>query len=396
MEKLLQNIKVLDFTRVLAGPYATMILGDMGAEIIKVEPLEGDESRSWPPTLDQGESGYFCAINRNKKAITLNLKDPLAPKIVADLARNVDVVIENFTPGVAKKLHIDYETLSKENPGLVYCSLSGFGQNGPYRDKKAYDPIIQGMTGLMSITGEKGRSPVKVGIPITDLVAALNAVIAVQSALLYRQVTGQGQYVDVALYDSLVSLLTVMASEYFATDVVPGRYGMNHIHRVPAQAFETMDGSYVQVVATNESMYPKFCQVIGIPELIEDERFLTNNMRVENREIIVPILEERMRTKSSAEWLELFEAAGLPCGPILNIKEVLEDPHVKAREMCHEIEHPIAGVIKQLGFPYKFSLTPASIDSRPPLLGEHNYEILAKHLGYTTAEIDALKAGKVI
>lgn len=396
MEKLLKNIKILDFTRVLAGPYATMILGDMGAEIIKVEPIDGDECRSWPPTLAQGESGYFCAINRNKKAITLNLKDPQAQKIVAELARNVDVVIENFTPGVVTKLHIDYETLSKENPGLVYCSVSGFGQNGPYRDKKAYDPIIQGMTGLMSITGEKGRSPVKVGIPITDLVSALNAVIAVQAALLYRKETGKGQYVDVALYDTMISLLSVMAMEYFATDVVPGRYGMDHIHRVPARAFVTMDGSYVQVVATNDLMYPKFCHAIGMPELIDDERFNTNKKRVQNRKIIAPILEDRMLTKTCTEWLELFEGAGLPCGPILNIKEVFEDPHLKAREMCQEIEHPIAGVIKQLGFPYKFSLTPANINRRPPLLGEHNYEILSKYLGYTTAEIDALKAGKVI
>ena len=396
MEKLLKNIKILDFTRVLAGPFATMILGDMGAEVIKVEPLQGDESRTWPPTLSNNESGYFCAVNRNKKAITLNLKDPRAQNIVAKLAREVDVVIENFTPGVVEKLHINYETLRLENPGLVYCSISGYGQNGPYRDKKAYDPIIQGMTGIMSITGEKDRSPVKVGIPITDLVAALNAVIAVQSALLYRKETGKGQYIDVALYDSMVSLLSIMAMDYFATGITPGRYGMDHIHRVPARAFETRDNSYVQVTATSDVMYQKFCHAIGLPDLIDDERFCTNKKRLENRELIMPILEGKMRTKNRDEWLQIFEEASLPCGPILSIEDVLQAPHLKAREMCLEIEHPVAGTIKQLGFPYKFSLTPAQINLSPPLLGEHNEEILSQYLGYSHDEIETLKKEKVI
>jgi crotonobetainyl-CoA:carnitine CoA-transferase CaiB-like acyl-CoA transferase len=396
MDKPLQGIKVVDFTRVLAGPYATMILGDLGAEITKVEPLDGDECRSWPPTLNAGESGYFCALNRNKKAITLNLKDQRAQKIVSQLACDADVIVENFTPGVVKKLHIDFETLSKVNPRLVYCSVSGFGQYGPYRDKKAYDPIIQGMVGMMSITGEKGRAPVKVGIPLTDLLAALNSVVAIQSALLYRSTTGRGQYIDVALYDSAVSLLTVMAAEYFATGVAPGRYGMDHIHRVPARAFETKDGSYVQVAATNDYMYPRFCQVVGLPELIDDERFNTNKKRVANREQIMPILEAKLLTKTSAEWIKLFEEADLPCGPISNMAEVFDDPHVKSREMCIEIDHPIAGVIKQLGFPYKLSLTPAGVYTRPPLLGEHNDEILSGRLGYTQEEIEKLKAEKVI
>jgi crotonobetainyl-CoA:carnitine CoA-transferase CaiB-like acyl-CoA transferase len=396
VEKLLQNIRVLDFTRVLAGPFATMILGDMGAEIIKVEPPDGDEARSWPPTLARGESGYFCALNRNKRAITLNLKDRRAQEIAARLAREADVVVENFSPGVTAKLHVDYETLRKENPDLIYCSISGFGQYGPYRDKKAYDPIIQGMTGLMSITGEKGRPPAKVGIPITDLVSALNAVIAVQAALLYRNETGKGQLIDIGLYDSMISLLSVMATEYFATGVAPGRYGMDHIHRVPARAFETRDGVYVQVAATSDAMYPKFCKAVGLPELAEDERFNTNKKRVANRELIMPILEERMRSKDCEEWLRLFEEAGLPCGPILNMEEVFKDPHLAAREMCLEIEHPIAGTIKQLGFPYKFSLTPAHIDKRPPLLGEHNAEVLSQCLGFNPEEIETLKAEKVI
>lgn len=396
MEQPLKNVRILDFTRVLVGPFATQIMGDLGAEVIKVESPQGDETRTWPPTLDNGESGYFCGLNRNKKAITLNLKDPRGRAIATQLARTADVVVENFTPGVVKRLGIDYDTLSRENSGLIYCSISGYGQNGPYRDKKAYDPIIQGMTGLMSITGEKDRPPVKVGIPITDLVAALYSVIAVQSALLYRKETGAGQYVDVALYDAMISLLTTMAAEYFATGAAPGRYGLDHAHRVPARAFEAGDGIYVQVAATSDKMYAKFCEVLGIPELNNDERFNTNLKRLENRAIIMPIIEERMRSKNSGEWLRLFEEAGLPCGLIQNLKEVFSDDNIAAREMVLEIDHPVAGVIKQLGFPYKFSLTKPGINHRPPLLGEHNYEILSTFLGYTQEKVNELKINKVI
>ncbi len=238
MTQPLEGLKVLDFTRVLAGPFATMILGDLGAEIIKAEPLNGDESRSWPPILEKGESGYFLSLNRNKKSITLNLKDPRAKDIVHQLAHAVDIVIENFTPGVVKRLGIDYASLAQQNPGLIYCSISGFGQTGPYRDKRAYDPIIQGMTGIMSITGERGRSPVKIGIPVTDLVAALYAVIAIQSAYIQKTNSGKGQSIDIALYDSMVSMLTVMAMQYFATREDPGRWGLDHIHRVPARAMK--------------------------------------------------------------------------------------------------------------------------------------------------------------
>jgi len=396
LEQPLKNIRVLDLTRVLVGPFATQIMGDLGAEIIKVEPLQGDESRSWPPTLDKGESGYFCSLNRNKKAITLNLKDSRGQKIIAQLARNADVVMENFTPGVVKKLNIDYESLSKENPSIIYCSISGYGQTGPYRNKKAYDPIIQGITGLMSITGEKGRSPVKVGIPITDLVAGLYSVIAVQSALLYSRETGKGQYIDVALYDSMISMLTTMAAEYFATGSAPGRHGLDHAHRVPARAFEAGDGKYVQVAATNDAMYSKFCSILELPQLIDDSRFNTNLKRLQNRDVIMPIFEEKMRARNSDEWLRLFDDAGLPAGLILDIKEVFQDPHLSAREMLLEIDHPIAGAIKQLGFPYKFSLTNPRVNSRPPLLGEHNEEVLSGILNYSKEEIDNLKSSKVI
>ncbi len=395
MAQPLEGLKVLDFSRVLAGPFATMILGDLGAEIIKAEPLNGDESRSWPPILEKGQSGYFLSLNRNKKSITLNLKDPRAKDIVFQLARKVDIVIENFTPGVVKRLGIDYAALDQQNPELIYCSISGFGQSGPYRNKRAYDPIIQGMTGIMSITGERGRSPVKIGIPITDLVAALYAVIAIQSAYIQKTSSRKGQYIDIALYDSMVSMLTIMAMQYFATGENPERWGLDHIHRVPAKAFEAGDGQYVQVAATNEVMYPKFCELLGMPELIDDPRFDTNAKRVANRDEIMPLFEEKMRTKTRDEWLQLFEEAKLPCGPISDLNEVFNDRNISEREMLFSLEHPVEGVIEQLGFPFKFSQTPAAARLRPPLLGEHSQEVL-KWLGYSNRDIKVFKEEKVI
>jgi len=392
----LEGLKILDFTRVLSGPFATMMLGDLGAEIIKVESLDGDESRSWPPILKNGESGYFMALNRNKKSITLNLKDPRAGEIAHRLAHKTDVVIENFSPGVVERLGIDYKTFSQNHPQLIYCSISGFGQYGPYKDKRAYDPIIQGMTGLMSITGEKDRSPVKVGIPLTDLVAGIYAVTSLQAAYINRLKTGQGQYIDIALYDSTISLLAIMGMEYFATGKAPERWGLDHIHRVPARAFETKDGQYVQVTATSDVMYSKFCKILGLPELINDPRFDTNTKRVENRAEIMPILEEKMREKSREEWLRLFEEAKLPCGPILNLREVFADANIKEREMLFTLQHPIEGEVQQLGFPYKLSATPAKARLYPPLLGEHNEEILTEWLNYSAQDVERLREQKVI
>lgn len=396
MTQPLEGIKILDFTRVLAGPFASMILGDLGAEVIKVEPLAGDESRSWPPILEKGESGYFMILNRNKKSITLNLKDQRAKEIVYKLAPKVDMIIENFTPGVVERLGIDYKTLSQDHPGLIYCSISGFGQYGPYRDKKAYDPIIQGMTGLMSITGERGRSPVKVGIPITDLVAAIYAVTAIQAAYIHKSKNGKGQYIDIALYDSMLSLLTIMSMEYFTAGKAPERWGLDHIHRVPARAFEARDGQYIQVAATNEVMYPKFCKLLGVEELINDPRFDTNAKRVENRDEIMPIFENKMRKKTRDEWLRIFEKANLPCGPILALNEVFSDINVKEREMLFTLEHPVEGEVKQLGFPYKLFDTPAKVKLRPPSLGEHNEEVLKGWLNYSNRDIARFKAEKVI
>lgn len=392
----LEGIRVLDFTRVLAGPFATMLLADLGAEVVKVEPPAGDESRTWPPALPRGESGYFMALNRNKRSITLNLKQPRAREIALALAEKADVVIENFTPGVTKKLGIDYDTIAGRKPDIIYCAVSGFGQDGPYRNKKAYDPIIQGMTGLMSITGERGRAPAKVGIPITDLVAAIQSVNAIMAATIHRMRTGEGQFIDVALFDSTLSLLTIMAMDYFATGTPPERWGMDHIHRVPARAFKTRDGRYVQVAATSDTMYPDFCRAAGLEHLITDPRFQTNRDRVKNRELIMPILEAKLMEKESAEWLALFEAAGVPCGPILDMQEVFADPHVAARQMFFSMEHPTEGSIPQLGFPYKFSRTPLQARSRPPGLGEHTEAVLGAWLGLPAAEIDGLRRAGAI
>jgi crotonobetainyl-CoA:carnitine CoA-transferase CaiB-like acyl-CoA transferase len=391
----LHGAKVLDFTRVLAGPFATMILGDLGADILKVEPPNGDESRGWPPFMKSGDSGYFHSLNRNKQSITLNLKDPRAKEIVLKLSKDVDIVVENFTPGVVRKLGIDWDTLKLVNPGLIYCAISGFGQHGPYRDKKAYDPIIQGMTGLMSITGERGRSPVKVGIPITDLTAALYAVVAIEGAYVHKLKSGEGQYIDVALYDSMISLLTIMAMECLLTGEAPGRWGLDHVHRVPARAFRAKDGKYVQVTATNDAMYAGFCRAVGLEWLIEDPRFNSNSNRLKNREQFMPIVEEKMLELESGAWLEIFEKAGLPCGPIMDMREVFDDPNIEAREMLFDLEHYVSGNLKQLGFPYKFSLTPARANRRPPLLGEHNEEVLGL-LGYSKDKCEELRRDKVI
>ena len=396
MKRALDGLKILDFTRVLSGPYATMLLGDLGAEVVKIEPPGGDESRSWPPLLKNGESGYFSVLNRNKRSLVLNLKDPRAKEIACDLAAAADVVVENFTPGVSDKLGIGYERLKSKNPALIYCAISGFGQDGPYRDKKAYDPIIQGMTGLMSITGERDGPPAKVGIPITDLVAANHAVTAILAAYIHRLKTGEGQFIDVALYDGMISLLTIMAMDYFATGKSPGRWGLDHIHRVPARAFKARDGRWVQVAATSDPMYAAFCRTLGEEALIDDPRFSTNRLRVENREAIMPILEAKIREKDAAQWLAVFAAAGIPCGPILDIAEVFADPNVAARGLLFSMPHPVEGEVLQLAAPFKCALTPANPLRRPPLLGEHGAEVLSEMLGMHKERIAQLRHDGVI
>jgi formyl-CoA transferase/CoA:oxalate CoA-transferase len=346
--------------------------------------------------MKNGVSAYFTALNRNKRSLVMNLKEARAREIVLKLAVQADVVVENFTPGVAAKLGIDYDSIKDVNPRIIYCAISGFGQDGPFRDKKAYDPIIQGMTGLMSITGEKDGPPVKIGIPVTDMIAASHAVSAILAAYIHRLESGQGQYIDISLYDGVVSWLTIMAMDYFVTGKAPGRWGMDHIHRVPARAFMAADERWVQVAATSDVMYAKFCRLLGLEELIDDPRFATNNGRVKNREAIMPFFEEKMKTRTSEDWMQLLEEAGIPCGPILDIGEVFAGPHAAARGMRFSMPHPVEGQIPQLGFPYRYSSASPSARRRPPLLGEHGEEILKQALGLDGETIADLVAHGVV
>jgi formyl-CoA transferase/CoA:oxalate CoA-transferase len=390
----LEDIRVLDFTRVMSGPFATMLLGDLGADVIKIEPPGGDDTRGWGPPWIGGDSAYFMSANRNKRSMIIDLKKLEGREIVKKLVEKSDVVVENFRPGVAEQLGISYDNLSKINPRIIYCSISGFGQSGPHRDKPGYDLIALAMSGLMSITGEPNRPPVKFGVPIADLTTALFAALSIVSALYWREKTGRGQYIDMALLDAQVLLLSHQAFNYFATGEEPRRMGSAHPNIVPYQAFETSDG-YIIVTVGSEKLWEQFCKAIGRPDLIENPKFRTNADRVINREELIEELERVFKPKPTRFWIEELEKAGVPAAPILTVGQVLNDEYVRYRGMVLEIEHPEAGVIKMLGTPFKMSVTPGVVRSPPPTRGQHTFEIL-RELGFDDEEIIELKSKHVV
>jgi formyl-CoA transferase len=399
----LQNIRILDITRALAGPYCTMMLGDLGADVIKVErPGSGDESRGWgPPFVGKpygpypGESAYFIAANRNKRSITVNIQSPQGQEIIRRLAGISDVLVENYRTGDLDKLGLGYADLHRLHPKLIYCSISGYGRTGPYAERPGYDAILQAEGGMMSITGPVEGPPSRVGIPIIDITAGMFAATAILAALRARDLTGEGQLVDISLFDSHIALLTNVASNYLVGGKPPRRLGNAHPNLAPYEAFTARDGWFVLGVA-NERQWETLCNLLGHPELQTDPRFTNNGMRVANREALVEELNKIFSQRTVDEWLSDIAQAGLPCGAINSIPQVFAHPQTQARQMTLETEHPTAGTVKLTGFPYKFSETPAEIHAPPPALGQHTEEILKALLGYSSEEVEALKTSKAI
>ncbi len=390
MKKALEKIKVLDFTRVLAGPFCTMMLADLGAEVIKVErPVEGDDARSFGPFIGN-ESAYFISINRNKKSMCLDLKNPEAVKLVKKLVGEVDVLVENYRPGVMDKLGLGYSVLKELNPRLVYASSSGFGYTGPYSQLPAYDLIVQGMGGIMSITGDNREHPVKVGSSIADIFAGIFCAIGILAALNHREATGKGQMVDVSMLDCQVAILENAISRYFVKGENPVPIGNRHPSIAPFSTLHTSTG-FINIAIGNDSLWRKFCNLINRADLIQDKRFEDNDSRNGHWAELQPILEEIMRADATAGWIERLRSAGVPCGPINTVADVVNDPQVLHREMIVEIDHPVAGKVKMPGCPIKLSETPASIDTPSPLLGEHQEEVLSGMLGLSQQEILRLK-----
>jgi len=392
----LADLLVLDLSRVLAGPFATMMLADLGAEVIKVErPDRGDDTRQWGPPWAGDESAYYLSVNRNKKSITLNLKGEKGREIVRELASQADVLMENWRVGTMKRWGLGYETLQALNPGLIYCAITGYGQTGPYRDRPGYDFIIQAEGGGMSITGPVEGPPMKVGVAIVDITAGLFATTSILAALHERERSGKGQYVDIALLDSQVAWLANVGSNYLVSGQRPARYGNAHPNIVPYEPFPTSDG-WIAVGVGNDRQWQRLCALAGWDDLAADERFATNPQRVEHRDVLVPMLQERFRARTSEKWHAALQEAGIPCGPINFIDQVFSDPQVLARDMLVELPHLIAGTVRLAGSPLKLSRTPARIEEPPPLLGQHTEEILTKYLGYTPDDLARLRDEAVI
>jgi formyl-CoA transferase len=404
---ILQGIRVLDLTRVLAGPWATQLLADFGAEVIKVErPGLGDDTRHWgPPFLkdregrDTADAAYYLACNRGKKSITLDIAKPRGREIARALASKSDVLVENFKVGDLARHGLDYASLASAHPALIYCSITGFGQSGPYRDRPGYDFMVQGLGGLMSVTGERddlpGGGPQKVGVAVSDLFTGMYAANAILAALMHRMRSGQGQHIDMALLDVQVAMLANLSSAYFASGEAPRRMGNAHQNIVPYHVFRAAD-EFLIVAVGNDSQFAKFCEVLGVPQWPADPRFAKNPDRVRNRDLLVGMISERMRARPAREWLALLEPSGVPCGPINDLSQVFADPQVRHRRMEVRAPHPAAGEVRMVANPVKFSATPVSHDAPPPLLGEHTAQVLSSVLGMESGEVARLREEGIV
>jgi crotonobetainyl-CoA:carnitine CoA-transferase CaiB-like acyl-CoA transferase len=385
----LAGIRVLDLTHALAGPYCTMLLGDLGADVIKVEtPGEGDHSRSWGPPFVNGESSYFLSVNRNKRSVVLDLKEEAGLRAATDLALASDVLVENFRPGTAARLGLGWDVLHERRPELIYASISGFGQGRPAL--AGYDQIAQGTSGLMSITGEPQGQPIKSGVPVGDIVAGMFAAHAIMAALVERATTGTGRYVDVALNDSLLALLTYQAGRYFATGEPPGRDGNHHATVAPYGTFATRDG-HVNLAVGSDGQFRRFCEALQAPHLAADPRFATNADRQAARRALVIEIERHLTRRTTGEWLARMEAAGIPAGPILDLAMAFSDPVAVERDMRVEVDHPTAGRVGQVGAPWKLDGLSSPIRMPPPLLGQHTAEVLTDVLGYGPEQVAAVQ-----
>jgi crotonobetainyl-CoA:carnitine CoA-transferase CaiB-like acyl-CoA transferase len=386
----LSSLLVIDLTRVLSGPYCTMLLADMGARVIKVEqPGKGDDTRGWGPPFIEGESAYFLSINRNKQSLTLDLKQPGARRVLEALLDRADVVVENFRPGTMERLGFGYEQVTASRPRLIYCSISGFGQTGPRRDEPGYDAVMQAEGGLMSITGPAGGQPYRLGVAISDIVAGMFAAQGITLALYARERTGRGQRVDIGMLDTTAALLTYQAAIYFATGMAPGRLGNRHPTIVPYETFAASDGDFVVAVG-NDEQWKRFCEVLELTSMGSNPMFATNRSRVEHYDAIRPVLAHTLATRTRGEWVTMLKKAGVPCGAVRDIGEVLQDPQIDARGMVATVEHARAGALRLLGVPIKLSDTPGAVESPPPTLGQHTRAILEGDLGMTPEEITAL------
>jgi formyl-CoA transferase len=403
----LSHLVVLDLSRVLAGPWCTQLFADLGATVIKIErPGSGDDTRAWgPPYLkdadgnDTSEAAYYLCCNRGKLSVTVDFTLAEGQRIVRELAQQADVLVENFKVGGLAKYGLDYASIAAINPRLVYCSITGFGQQGPYADRAGYDFIIQGMSGFMSVTGERddlpGGGPQKAGVAITDLMTGMYATVAIQAALAERDRTGQGGWIDTCLFDSAVAMMATMSHNYLITGMPPGRLGNAHQNIVPYQVFACADGHVILAVG-NDSQFAKFCEAAGKSDWAVDPRFAKNADRVRNREVIVPLIAEVIQTRSQRAWLEVLEPLAIPCGPINRLDQVFADPQLAARGLRRDLPHPLAGTVPQVGAPIKFGATPAMSERPPPLLGEHTADVLRDRLGIGDAEMRALATRRVI